>query len=865
MRKDKAYYMKAFKEGLIKQVKSLALPVILLAIIVAGIWVIINFQNAVEPVEIIKVNGYEGTEDPMILENEYLKFTLDPTTTHFEVLVKSSGKVWKSNPDGVNEDPIAQAAEKGNLNSTLILTFTKETGLITTFGNYNYGINNQVYEIYPEENQIRVNYSIGETEREYIIPPVAKVDDFEGYMAQMSLEDVNLVKQYYKLYDINKLSKKDQEKKDELLEKYPIMETEPVYVLRDTTKANLKIKFEGVFEALGYTYEQYQADKELDFSSASSDKPVFNVNMIYSLDGDKLKVEVPFSEIEYREESPIYSLTVLPYFGAAGTSQEGFLLVPEGGGAIINMNNGKSAQNAYVANVYGWDMGLVREELVHATRTYFNTFGISEGNDSFLCTMENGASYAAVQADVSGRFHSYNYVNANYSMVHREKYDVGEIANSDIYVFEDKLPDESIIQEYRFIDSGSYVDMAKEYQTYLSETYGEYFAENPDDSTPVELEIVTAVDKKRQVLGVPVSRPLELTSFDEATDIVNELAGEGFKNASIKLTGWCNGGVKQKILKRISPTNGLGGTKKLQNFIDTANNLGMDVYLNGITNYAYNSNLLNGFFSYTDAAKFITKERAELFTFSDVTYATREGLPSYYLLHTDVALQMAQNLIDKADSLRANVSFQDIGIDLAADYYKKNPVSREATLKKQEELLKKTDDAGTKVMINMGNDYAMPYADMITNMDLKGSGYTILDVEVPFYQMAIHGYINYVGFPVNTNGNAQEEILRSAEYGAGLSFSLMKETPFTLQKTLYTQYYGSDYNTYHDEMVEIYNNYNSKMGHVFNQKMVDHKSLGAKLRCTTYEDGTKVYVNYSYADATTDDGVVPARDFIVVK
>ena len=66
-------------------------------------------------------------------------------------------------------------------------------------------------------------------------------------------------------------------------------------------------------------------------------------------------------------------------------------------------------------------------------------------------------------------------------------------------------------------------------------------------------------------------------------------------------------------------------------------------------------------------------------------------------------------------------------------------------------------------------------------------------------------------------------------------------------------------------MVEIYNNYNSKMGHVFNQKMVDHKSLGAKLRCTTYEDGTKVYVNYSYADATTDDGVVPARDFIVVK
>ena len=66
---------------------------------------------------------------------------------------------------------------------------------------------------------------------------------------------------------------------------------------------------------------------------------VFNVNIIYRLDGDKLVVEVPLNEIEYKDNYPIYYLNVLPYFGAGGVEDEGYMLVPEGGGAFINFNN----------------------------------------------------------------------------------------------------------------------------------------------------------------------------------------------------------------------------------------------------------------------------------------------------------------------------------------------------------------------------------------------------------------------------------------------------------------------------------------------------------------------------------------------
>ena len=103
-------------------------------------------------------------------------------------------------------------------------------------------------------------------------------------------------------------------------------------------------------------------------------------------------------------------------------------------------------------------------------------------------------------------------------------------------------------------------------------------------------------------------------------------------------------------------------------------------------------------------------------------------------------------------------------------------------------------------MINMGNDYAVAYADMVTNMDLEGTEYSIIDKKIPFYQLAIHGYVNYTGEALNLTQNTQNELLNSAEYGAGLAFTFMKESAFELQNTLYTEYFGADYSAWHDEM-----------------------------------------------------------------
>lgn len=867
MKKDKSVKKAEMKAAIIRKLKSLIGPLIILAIIIAGVIFITTSETEEGVKEIVKANRYEGTTDIMKLENDELLFALDPATTHFEITVKDTGAVWKSIPDGAASDPIAskKAQEAGKVQSTLYVTYGTQSMEKMLYDNYNYGIVNQIYNIEQGDDYIKVCYSVGKQEKQYTLPTAIREADYEKYFNQMDVNQKDLMSQRYKKLDINNLGRSDEKNKDELLANYPIMETEVIYVLRDGTKDNVRTKLEEYFAAAGYTAEEHEENKKLDLSTSSCDDPVFNVNVYYRLEGKDLVVEVPLSELEYRDDYPIVALDILPYFGAGGTEDEGFMLVPEGGGAIINFNNGKVTQNYYYANLYGWNMATHRTEIVQETRTHFNVFGISKADDSFICIMEDGNAYGTVVADISGKVNSYNSANAQYKIAHRAQYDIGDRFTGNMFVYQDELPDENLVNRYRFVDSGSYVDMAKTYGEYLVEKYPDEFTMNDDTEAPLAVEIVGAVDKVTQVMGVPASRPLKLTSYKEADEIVTALKGSGINNMHVKLSGWANGGIRQELMTDVKLISALGKGKDLKNFVSNANANGIPVYLDGVTDYAYHSDFFDGFMVSRDAARYVTDEEVELYPFSKVTYGQRESEEPYYLLKPSVIQKVVDELSDTAKKYSANVSFRDIGRDLSSAYNEEEITSRQATLLKQIEQVKAIKAEGMGVMINTGNEFLAPYVDIVTGNDLKGTEYTIIDSFVPFYQLAVHGYLNYTGEALNLTQNMQNELLNSVEYGAGLYFTVMKESSFALQKTLYSEYFGASYDAWKDEIVEIYTRYNNELGHTYNQKMVNHEYVGSNVACTTYEDGTKVYVNYTYEDYAINGIKVPARDYLVVR
>ena len=69
--------------------------ILLLAVILGGIWMIVNSQGkGQEAAEIIQPYGYTGDGKDITIENDEPKIVMDGSSTQFRVEVKDSGKVW---------------------------------------------------------------------------------------------------------------------------------------------------------------------------------------------------------------------------------------------------------------------------------------------------------------------------------------------------------------------------------------------------------------------------------------------------------------------------------------------------------------------------------------------------------------------------------------------------------------------------------------------------------------------------------------------------------------------------------------------------------------------------------------------------
>lgn len=840
-------------------------PVLTCLVIGAFVLVIVFSNQEPEPEEEFIPYGYVEEEESYSLENDELIFTMDALTTQFTLTKKSTGVIWKSNPDGIDADTLALSVEKKKLKATMSIKYMTVNGVVNTYDNYEYSISRGLYEIEAGEDYIRVNYSVGDLQREYVIPPFCFAERFEEMLSRMDAADAKKIKNNYKLYDLENLGKKDN--KEELLELYPMLSEGPAYIMRENTKEFMLGIMESAFEGIGYTYEEYEADLENFTSTSSSNKPSFNVSVIYRLEGNDLVAEVPMEAVEYRKDYPIVGITILPYYAAAGISDNGFIMVPEGGGALINFNSGKLSQNSYYTNLYGWNYAMERTSVVGETHAEFSMFGMcyTDTSSSVLCLIDQGAEDASISADIAGRYHSFNYANCEFTILHSKGYAVSTKTIVPVYVFESEMPTGSVTMRYRHIDTCDYVEIAESYREFIIQK-GTNLEKTDSDSVPVVVEILGAVDKTQQVFGVPKSVPLALTTYKEAEQILSELYESGFSNLSVKLSGWVNGGIRQQLLTRIKPISSLGGEKALSSMTKTAKALGINLYLDGYIDFTFNNKLFDGFNMFQDSARFTDDTRVKLYSYSTVWYGQETYNDPYFLLNQNNRTANLVQLINAAVKYdTAGISLRDEGKYLSADYNEESILTRADSAKLLQSEFQELKEQGISTMISRGNDYAAWYADVITDMNLEGNRYTILDNTVPIYQMALHGYVDYTGESLNLEKDYQRALLNAAETGAGLKFTFMKEPMSTLQDTLYSQYYGADYDQWFPIAQEIYDRYNREMSDIFTSEITGYRNLTNFVKETTYSNGTVVYVNYGEDDYTDGTLTVPAKDYTVKK
>lgn len=587
----------------------------------------------------MKTYEYDNSGD-VVIENDSLKLSVSGSSTQLEVTDKATGKVYRSNPTAEDVEKYANADGhyKDVLSSTLNLTYSNNTDTKKEIDNYSQCIrDNKFYKIEKvNDNEIKVSYSVGDFEKTYTCPVAIKESRMKKYLDKMSRSAQKSALRSYVYYNYEELSKSDDSTDKQLLTKgeklFPDLKDEPIYYLDESVTDSRLQQLEDKFVEAGYTLEDRTKDMGDYKVSRNEGKPIFDICVHYVLEDNQLVVKVPMKEISYNEDYPIVKLQVLPYMGASNVDEKGYMIVPEGTGGKINFNNGKTGQQRYQSDVYGWDYGQARTTIVDETKSNFPLLAIANETtqSSFLCVAEEGSSYATVQADISGKNNGYNYGTFIYSLIHGENMDVSTKSDTTVRVYEDGLPNETLSQRYIFSDKTDYSDLAKEYRGYLQKKYPS-LGKVDSDKQALAVEMIGAVDDTEHILGYPVVRSQSLTSYTQAKSILEDLQKAGIGNINAKYTGWFNTGVKQTSAAKVKTVGRLGSSSDLEDltvYADKTN--GMQLYLNGTFNYVYKDKWFDGFSSTRNAAKFVSREECELYNWDPITYQANDDYTDYH-------------------------------------------------------------------------------------------------------------------------------------------------------------------------------------------------------------------------------------------
>ena len=105
---------------------------------------------------------------------------------------------------------------------------------------------------------------------------------------------------------------------------------------------------------------------------------------------------------------------------------------------------------------------------------------------------------------------------------------------------------------------------------------------------------------------------------------------------------------------------------------------------------------------------------------------------------------------------------------------------------------KANKDVGS-VLADGANSYILPYVDHVTNVPVNSSGFNIVDYDIPFYQMVVHGYVPYSTQAINKSSNSEETFLLALAYGSSLHYDMLYEQSSKLSDTAYGDLYYANY------------------------------------------------------------------------
>ncbi|MCY9693853.1 DUF5696 domain-containing protein [Paenibacillus alginolyticus] len=571
--------------------------------------------------------------------------------------------------------------------------------------------------------------------------------------------------------------------------------------------------------------------------------------MQFQLNNGGLEVHVPADSIKESEEYVIMRLSPLPFFGAAGDEVEGYGFYPDGPGAISYFKpNHPQYMEPYHSAVFGSDQ-ISFNDYNQPENAYLPVFGMKVKNNAFMGIITEGEFDSSVVYAPSGYLINLNRTSAE--LTYRRSYEaVKQNGNLAVRAEKNVLRENHTIR-YLFYggDEANYSHMAVSYRGYLLKEKGLIPRMKKGDPIPLGVDLLMGIKQQR----ILTDRFLPTTTFEQAAQILKDLHDKGIESISANLLGWTKQGFGF-LPSELPASSQLGSMNGLEALSRMAKENGVRLYLTEDFVHAFKGGS-NGSFS----------ERDDVIKGANHFPVTDPYNVSFLLNARKRNLFFQNTYLKNLKSLPiSGMQFDAFGTMNYFDYNDTFPLTREGTAAEWMEMMGKSRSQFGGAAVTGGNSYVLPYADRIFSLGMQDSGFFFTDETVPFYQMVIHGVIPYSGIPQNLFHDPQMQFLKMVEYGYMPFYQLTYQHSDELKDTFFADLFSSRYSSWSNTVVKTYKEMSDKLRISWSQPMVDHRKLKDRVFQTTYEDGTRVIVNYG-TDATQINGhSVPGENYAVL-
>ena len=605
------------------------------------------------------------------------------------------------------------------------------------------------------------------------------------------------------------------------------------YVARDE-EGNPVRDDEGKLVRQLYNVDQVAFDNNL-FAIETEGIAVFKVALEFKLTDDGLVVSVIRDSLvdstnvnekldknseedkeEYNMINGRYLITdikICPYMTNVDQTQDGYIIVPDGSGAIINFNNGKTGTVS--ADYYGRDMAYVRPVAVEKSAqlllgmfAFVNT--TEENPGGLLAVIEKGGGQVSLTAGVSTQFNE-NYANITANLRGRETVRTGTVADSSPYdKFDKTFTPSDIVINYLILgeDEIDYASVAKKYQDYLIKRDGLSFNDK-SDTLLTDLTFLGTFEKYSLLMGIKYLTSDTLTTFEQAEEIMNELYDNKVDNISVSYKGWSDEYLEYELGGNVKVAKVLGKTKSMKAFYEYCVEKGATFYpeLNVTTAKGYD--FIFGSTRFT--ARGVGNEESIHFEYDLATGRPNKKLkktyyvsPLYYKNATEELLEGFRNLNIWDSEENGGFYLTDLGNRWAGNYREGRQVYGGDAILYQQQVLEMLAD-GSKIKIETPCDYAFKYVDVATGVPVSSSMYTVYDQTIPFYQLVINGLFDYTTETINGTSSRSSSyyFAKLLETGSNVNFMISAEDPAILLETDYTQYFQAYYNNWRETIINF--------------------------------------------------------------